>query len=318
MSQPIKNVILTGANGSVGAPILQGLLAADTFNVTVLSRESSSHKFPDNVTVKRISDDFTLEELTAAFTGQDAVVIATTTGPVVLGGRDGLAFRFIDAAVAAGVKRFIPSEYAANNLDPRARALVPVYDLKGAMLEYLIEKAKETKGKLTWTSICCGFWLDWALDPAKSGNFLGLDVKARKALVWDSGKNRTPFTTSTNTGLAVARALQHVEESANKQVFLADFMASANDIIEALEKETGAKIGVEHKESRPAIKDLKERFANGEFAATFPLLQISFGADLDIGYDFVGEQEVWNEKLGLPKVTLEEVVKEAVELANRN
>jgi nucleoside-diphosphate-sugar epimerase len=315
MSTPIKNVILTGANGSVGAPILQGLLDANIFNVTVLSRKSSSHKFPDNVTVKRVSDDFTLAELTAAFTGQDAVVIATTTGPVVLGGRDGLAFRFIDAAVAAGVNRFIPSEYAANNLDPRARALVPVYDLKGAMLEYLIEKSKESNGKLTWTSICCGFWLDWALNPAKSGNFMGLDVKAKKALVWDSGRNLVPYTTSTNTGLAVARALQHADKTANKQVFLADFMASTRDIVEALEKETGEKFEVEQKDSEPAIKDLKERYAKGEFAATFPLIQISGGADVTIGYDFVGEQVVWNEKLGLPKVTLEEVVKEAVELS---
>jgi hypothetical protein len=38
----------------------------------------------------------------------------------------------------------------------------------------------------------------------------------------------------------------------------------------------------------------------------------SFGADVDVGYGFEKEQEVWNGKLGLP---LEALVKEAVELS---
>lgn len=48
------------------------------------------------------------------------------------------------------------------------------------------------------------------------------------------------------------------------------------------------------------------------------MLAISFGADVDVGYDFEAEQEVWNEKLDLPKVTLEEIVHDAVELAARS
>lgn len=316
MSGPIKNVLIAGATGSVGTPILEALLNEPSFKITILSRATSSAKFPGGIPVKHVSDNFTVAELTAAFKDQDAVVSAISTLPAIRGGTDGLQFRLIDAAIAAGVRRFIPSEFGADNLDPRARELVPTYDLKGQMLEYLIQKAEESDGKLTWTSIACGSWLDWALDPSKSGNFLNIDIKGRKATIWDSGNTRFAVTTSSNTGLAVAHSLVHADLTENKQVFLADFMTTPRAIVNALEKEIGQEFVVNKKDSKPALKAAREQFDAGEFSATFPLLTLSFVADVDVGYDFEKERELWNEKLGLPKVTLEDVVKGAVELAN--
>ena len=262
--------------------------------------------------MKTVSDAYTTAELTAAFAGHDAVVSALSTGPVT---KDDLAFRIVDAALAAGVKRVIPSEFGANNLDSRATSLVPVYELKGKMLRYLMQKAEESNGALTWTSIACGSWLDWGLDPAKSGNFLGIDVKGRKATVWDSGRSRFSVTTSENTGMGVARVLMDAEGTANKQVFLSDFVTSAREIIDSLERQTGERWEVEERESGPAMRELRGRFDGGEFNATFGLLAISFVGDVDVGYDFEKEQKVWNGELGLPKRSLDEVVKGAIELA---
>jgi nucleoside-diphosphate-sugar epimerase len=317
MSTTIKNVLIAGATGSVGLPILEALLAEPSFTVTILSRASSKAAFPPNIPVIRVSDDYTVAELTSAFKSQDAVIIALTTSSVTADGRDGLAIRLIDAAVAAGVKRFIPSEYGANNLDPRARSLIPIYDIKGAMLEHLIAKAKESSGKLTWTSISCGSWLDWALDPSKSGNFLGIDVKGKRAAVYDSGNARFAITTSVNTGLAVVRALKYADLTANKQVFLADFVSTTNEIIASLEGQTGEKFMIKRVDTAPEIKVMREKYDAGDFNAAFLILAMSFGGDLDVGYDYEKEQEVWNEKLGLPKVGLDEVVQGAIDLANR-
>jgi nucleoside-diphosphate-sugar epimerase len=108
MSTTIKNVLIAGATGSVGLPILEALLAEPSFTVTILSRASSKAAFPPIIPVIRVSDDYTVAELTSAFKSQDAVIIALTTSSVTADGRDGLAIRLIDAAVAAGVKRFIP------------------------------------------------------------------------------------------------------------------------------------------------------------------------------------------------------------------
>ncbi|KAI2476852.1 NAD binding 10 multi-domain protein [Pyrenophora tritici-repentis] len=321
MSTPLTNIVILGASGSVGRPILSALLTLPSINLTIVTRTSSTATFPTapNIRIHTLSDALTLTELTAAFKNHHAVIVALSTTPVTSGtGPNSLAFRLIDAARAAGVQRFIPSEFGANNLDPRARALVPVYDIKGAMLEYLQQTCAAINGAMSWTSISCGSWLDWALDPAKSGNFLGIDVKARRATVWDSGENRFAVTTSENTGLAVARVLAEPDIARDRQVFLCDFSTCTNEILGALEKEMGEQFVVERKESGPLIKELKKRYDGGDSGAAFPILAMSFGADVDVGYDFPKEQEVWNEKLGLPKVGLEDVVREAVELAARS
>ncbi|EOA87557.1 hypothetical protein ACJQWK_08198 [Exserohilum turcicum] len=319
MAPSIQKVAILGATGSVGSPILSALLAEPSFSVTIITRTNSSASFPAGVPVKKISDAFTLSELTSVFRGHDAVVVALSTAPVTAGGgKDGLAFRLIDAALAAGIKRFIPSEFGANNLDARARALVPTYDIKSNMLAYLQRVCASSNGSMTWSSICCGSWLDWALDPTKSGNFLGIDVKNRSATIFDSGATRFAITTSTNTGLAVAKVLLNDDMTANKQIFLCDFLACTNEIVAALEQHTGEEFRVQNKDSKAEIKALRARYDAGDANATYPLLALTFGADVDVGYDFPAEQEVWNEKLGLPKAALGEVVKEAVELATRS
>lgn len=66
--------------------------------------------------------------------------------------------RFIDAAIAAGVKRYVPSEYGLDNNTPKAQELAPVFKEKGLVQAYL--RGKEESG-LTWTAIACGMWIGW-------------------------------------------------------------------------------------------------------------------------------------------------------------
>jgi hypothetical protein len=88
--------------------------------------------------------------------------------------------------------------------------------------------------------------------------------------------------------------------------------------VSALETEMKVKFLVEEKQSGPEIKKLRQQLDAGDLNATYPLLAISFCADVDIGCNFEAEQEVWNTKLGLPKVTLEEMVHDAVDLSARS
>jgi hypothetical protein len=120
-----------------------------------------------------------------------------------------------------------------------------------------------------------------------------------------------------NTGLAVASALKNADATANKQVFLADFITTTRQIIASLEKQTGERFSVEQKASGPEMKAFRHKYDAGVFDAMFPILAMTFGADVDVGYDFETEQEVWNSRLGLPKVELDQVVQEAFELANQ-
>lgn len=68
--------------------------------------------------------------------------------------------KLIDAALAAGVKRFIPSEFGNNTADERVRALAPLLDGKKAIVDYL----KEKQDRLSWTALITGPFFDWVSD----------------------------------------------------------------------------------------------------------------------------------------------------------
>lgn len=86
--------------------VLPQLLESD-LNVTVVIRESSSATFPGVIKVAK--SDFKVASLTDAFKEQDAVISML---PIMALSDQGV---IIEAAIAAGVKRFIPSEYGSDS-----------------------------------------------------------------------------------------------------------------------------------------------------------------------------------------------------------
>jgi hypothetical protein len=118
--------------------------------VTVLTRASSNSSFPKDINV--IQTSYSQAELVKAFEGQDSVVSTV--------GATGFEEQkvFIDAAIEAGVRRFIPSELSTNTLSDAVRQLVPLFEAKKAIIDYL--KGKESSG-LTWTGLSGGVLFDW-------------------------------------------------------------------------------------------------------------------------------------------------------------
>lgn len=96
--------------------------------------------------------DFSDADLVSAFKGQDAVVsvVGATAFPEQK--------KFIDAAISAGVKRFLPSEYSANTLSPAVLQLLPLFNQKKDILEYLKSKESST---FSWTAIYTALLFDW-------------------------------------------------------------------------------------------------------------------------------------------------------------
>lgn len=142
------------SGGSLGSVLLRTLLSEPSFTVTVLVRQSSKARasIPSTAKVINIDDSYPQEDLAKAFQGQDAIVNAITSFSVA----DQL--KFIDAAVTAGVKRYVPSEYGLDNNNPVAQELSSVFKDKGLVQDYL--RQKESTG-LSWTAIACGMWIGW-------------------------------------------------------------------------------------------------------------------------------------------------------------
>ncbi|KAJ5997188.1 hypothetical protein N7522_008848 [Penicillium canescens] len=147
MASQLKNITLIGASGNIGKIILKAVVASPDAKVTVLSRSSSGATF-----VSDVKPDFSEAELESALRGQDAVTSAVAATGFVD------QKKFIDASIRAGVKRFIPSEFSSNTLSDAAIQLVPLFEQKRVVLDYI--KSKESEG-LTWIGISTALLLDW-------------------------------------------------------------------------------------------------------------------------------------------------------------
>lgn len=99
-----------------------------------------------------VKTNLSSESLEAVFKGQDAVVsvVGATAFPEQK--------KFVDAAIRAGVKRFIPSEFSASSQNAAVLQLLPLFGQKKELVEYL--KSKEGDG-LTWTGIASSCLFDW-------------------------------------------------------------------------------------------------------------------------------------------------------------
>lgn len=102
------------------------------------------------MTVHKV-DFESFDSLKDAFSGQDAVV-SVVGSPGVSAQR--LA---IDAAIAAGVKRFIPSEFGVNTRKVRDRPMGAILRGKVEVVDYLIERERE----IEWTGVSTGLFFDW-------------------------------------------------------------------------------------------------------------------------------------------------------------
>lgn len=103
--------------------------------------------------VKKV-DYESVDSLKAAFEGQDAVVSAAATPAV------GNQYPIIDASIAAGVKRFIPSEFGINTRTVPDGGLKTILAGKIKVVDYLVEKSKENP-TFSWTGVSNGLFFDW-------------------------------------------------------------------------------------------------------------------------------------------------------------
>lgn len=132
--------------------MVQALEDTSKFNISILSRKSSKSTFPSHLKVHQIDDNYPEDQLLEAFQHQDAVVsLMNPTDMKVY-------HRVIDSAIKAGVKRFIPPEFGSDSLIPEVVEMVPMFQDKLAVLDYL--KSKQGTG-LTWTGIATAAFFDW-------------------------------------------------------------------------------------------------------------------------------------------------------------
>ncbi|KAI9047295.1 hypothetical protein LZ554_008744 [Drepanopeziza brunnea f. sp. 'monogermtubi'] len=211
----IKNVTIVGGAGDLGSALLKSLVDSGKFNVTALTRPTSTSTFPASVKVTK-ADYNSVDELTSALKGQDALVLALGTNG--LSGQD----KFIDAAIASGVKRIIPSEFGC---DLNKAGSLPVFGFKIATRKHLEGKIA-AGADITYTYVINNAFLDWGLEK----NFL-VDWKSEAPTLYNGGDFVFSATTLASVGQAVVGVLTHLDETKNRSVYVEDIGISQNQLL---------------------------------------------------------------------------------------
>lgn len=251
MLQSVELTIYIQATGNLGPAMLNALRESKLFDVTVLTRKESNHKFPSDVRVQRV--DYTSKSsLVDALQGQEGLVSTLS-----IFGIDAQK-TLIDAAIAAGVQRFIPSEFGSNSLNPKVAA-IPIFKPKLEVQEYLKDKVAKTPG-FSYTLVFPGTFLDWGLAVGMLVN-----VKGKSATLRDGGD--VPFSASrlSTVGQAVVGVFSRPQETANRAVFVKDIDTTQNQMISlAKEIDPSGEWKIDHASTEVEEREAYEGLAKGQ------------------------------------------------------
>ncbi|KAH7314277.1 hypothetical protein BKA65DRAFT_516518 [Rhexocercosporidium sp. MPI-PUGE-AT-0058] len=300
-----KNVIVAGASGTIGSPIVAALLSSGQFKVSALSRPTSKATFPPGVTIKR-ADLSSRSSLVTALRGQDVLICTLNDEAAQLQG--GL----IEAAYEAGVKRYMPNEWASHDMIVEGTPMEEVYEGKRDIVRLLDEKV-EVAGRegreFCWTALNTGVFFDWALQ----ASFLDIGLPpTSSAKIWDSGDSKFSVTILSTVGQAVVAILTTAEETTrNKLIEIESFSVSQNEIVAALEKVTGTKWELEKTSSKEQLDIAGGSLEKGEFLEAFYIWVRAWIFSGKEGAKLVNAKE-GNELLDVGGERLEDVVGKVV------
>lgn len=230
-----------------------------------------------------------MESLTTALKGIDGLVstvaVAAIEKQIVL----------IDAAIAAGVKRFIPSEYGTCTTSPKLEAL-PLYASMFTVKQYLQDKAKA--GSLTWTVLACGSFLDFLF-----GGSMLLDFENHTATLFDEGDNRISSTSLPNVGNAIVGILKNFEATRNRIVKTSEVILTQNELLRIAEElRPDIKWEINKSQTSVILKEGLDEVRAGDFSIPAIMKIVTgtaFAGDIYGGaYD-----ETDNELLGIKELT---------------
>jgi nucleoside-diphosphate-sugar epimerase len=236
--QPIT--LVAGATGNLGGRIASALLARGAA-VHALVRAGSDRAKVDALAsrgVKVITAELTdPDELTAACAGATCVVSA------LQGLRDVIVDaqkQLIDAAVAAGVPRFIPSDFSTDFTG------LPVgenrnFDLRRELHTYL------ESAPIAATSIYNG-----AFPETLTYNVPLLDLKARRVGYWEDPDWRNDFTTMNDTAAFTAAAA--LDPTTPRALRIASFQISPRELAAVALEVTGSPFDLVRLGSRAELR----------------------------------------------------------------
>lgn len=268
-----QNIAIAGATGNLGPTVVHGLVDAG-FNVTVLSASGKTVGLPESIKVAKV-DYSSKDSLISALKGQDAFISAIP--------KHDSQPALIDAAIEAGVKRFLPSEFGSNIAGNANTASLPVFQGKKLTQEYLQQKS----GEISYTVITNGLFLDWGLNVGA-----WINLKDGPSRIYDGGNDKHSTTSLSDVAKAIVGVLKHPEETHNRNVYVQSAALSQNELIEIAQKaKPGLEIKREDVKAQEVLEGSRKQLEQGEIgSAMLGFIMVSaFGNSKEYG-------NLWDEK----------------------
>ena len=246
-------IVLAGGTGDLGGRIINALLERGA-DVRALVRPSTDNEKIEKLEQRRVTvirvELSDVSGLTKACEGASCVVSALQgLRDVIVDAQSNL----LDAALAAGVPHFIPSDFSSDftRLTPGDNRN---FDLRRAFNEHL-----DTKTAIAGTSI-----LNGAFAELLTYNIPMLNFKNKSIGYWESADWRVDFTTMNDTAAFTAAAA--TDPSAPRVLRIASFQISANELKTVAENVTKESFTLVNMGSRDALAayNRRERAAHPE------------------------------------------------------
>ncbi|TFC50314.1 MULTISPECIES: NmrA family NAD(P)-binding protein [unclassified Cryobacterium] len=255
------SVLVAGATGDLGQRIVRELLTHDT-RIRVLTRPGSASAaglYAANDRVDIVTAEYTDHAaLTQAVSASDVVVSAVSgTRPVIVDAQRAL----LAAAVAAGVPRFIPSDYSS---DYRQIAL-------GTNRNF--ELRREFAADLDAAPIKVTSVLNGAFADMLTGTAPMIAFGRRKVMYWSSADQILDFTTKDDVARVVA--LVALDPDSPRVVEIAGDRVTARSVAQTMSELTGTKFTLQWAGTTGTLSAMAKgvrRLSKSE-DATFPAWQ---------------------------------------------
>lgn len=322
-----RHVVLVGVNSRIGPAILEALLsAAHPYQVYLFLRPTSK---PPPITSPRITpitlpDPATVPDLIAALQEHSIEYVVSALSPAQLD----LQKRLADACVSpeVDVERYVLADYGScRSDDPYILDLLPNFRKKREVREHAMRLVEDEclsldrqeqnsrshraeRPSFSWTSLFTGHFFDYGL----TTELLGLDIRARKGVLFDDGNDHWSATTTGQIGRAVVAVFDNLEQTANRVLLVQSFRTTQRQVLDAVNellREAGKEeVKVDRVSARQFVKDRVEGAGRGEFEATEEMVAV-LGIKRS---DWKDDAGFANHRLGLKEEDMKEVVKKGL------
>ncbi|KAI1502187.1 NAD(P)-binding protein [Biscogniauxia marginata] len=252
-----QKVFLVGATGETGSSILEGLIEDGSFDITCFVRTASAgkpaaQKLRDRG-LKVVTGDFSgpTEETVALLEGIDTIIGAFRAQSIT----DQIPL--VTAAVQAGVKRFVPCNWAV----PGARGgLMDARDKKEEVHDYIF------RDRLGFTIIDVGYWYELSFPRVPSGKLdYAIAVPANE--LYAGGTTPNMLIGKRDVGRITAKIVRD-ERTLNKRVYAYGDLLSQNEVNAIVERKTGEKLELKHVSADEIHANIKAAEAAAEAGST--------------------------------------------------